>query len=150
MSDSFIAPIQVLHLYVVESNFKIEQFPAESMDLRVDVDYHVARLTRADGNGTAALELRACGSLVDKDGGRDEKMHADATVHIEVTANMPDDVTDETARKYLLTNAISMAYGHAKSYLMVVTGLSPMGSLIFPAILPATLAEDNDTPFECE
>ena len=148
MSDNFIAPIQVADLFVVESNFRIEQAPAANMDLRIDVDYHVVQLAREGGNGSASLELRACACLVDKDGDRDEKMHADATVHIAVSSSLPDDVTDEAAREYLLTNAISMAYSHAKSYLMVVTGLSPMGSLTIPAILPSELAKGDDTPLK--
>lgn len=54
-------------------------------------------------------------------------MRADVTVAISVSTKMPFDISDDEARRYLLSNAISMAYGHAKSYLMVVTGLSPMG-----------------------
>lgn len=52
--------------------------------------------------------------------------------------------------RFLLSNAISMAYGHAKSYLMVVTGLSPMGALTLPAILPSELAADSDASFQSE
>lgn len=51
---------------------------------------------------------------------------------------------------FFLSNAISMAYGHAKSYLMVVTGLSPMGALTLPAILPSELAADSDASFQSE
>jgi hypothetical protein len=43
-----------------------------------------------------------------------------------------------------------MVYGHAKSYLMVVTGLSPMGALTLPAILPSELAADSDASFQSE
>lgn len=51
---------------------------------------------------------------------------------------------------FFLSNAISMAYGHAKSYLMRVTGLSPMGALTLPAILPSELAADSDASFQSE
>lgn len=51
---------------------------------------------------------------------------------------------------FFLSNAISMAYGHAKSYLMVVTALSPMGALTLPAILPSELAADSDASFQSE
>lgn len=33
---------------------------------------------------------------------------------------------------------------------MVVTGLSPMGALTLPAILPAELSADCDVPFQSE
>lgn len=52
--------------------------------------------------------------------------------------------------RFFLSNAISMAYGHAKSYLMVVTGLSPVGALTLPAILPSELAADSDASFQSE
>ena len=51
---------------------------------------------------------------------------------------------------FFLSNAISMAYGHAKSYLIVVTALSPMGALTLPAILPSELAADSDASFQSE
>lgn len=51
---------------------------------------------------------------------------------------------------FFLSNAISMAYGHAKSYLRVVTGLSPMGALTLPTILPSELAADSDASFQSE
>ena len=79
-----------------------------------------------------------------------EKMRADVTVAISVSTKMPFDISDDEARRYLLSNAISMAYGHAKSYLMVVTGLSPMGALTLPAILPSELAADSDASFQSE
>ena len=87
--------------------------------------------------------------MMDRDDAK-EKMRADVTVAISVSTKMPFDISDDEARRYLLSNAISMAYGHAKSYLMVVTGLSPMGALTLPAILPSELAADSDASFQSE
>ena len=148
MSENIIAPIQVTDIFVVASNFKIDQYPAENMDLKMDINYRVLQLIRADGVGSAALELMVDGGLIDKEGTHDEKMHAGVTVHISVSSNLSDEMPDADARQYLLSNAISIAYGHSKSYVMMMTGLSPMGSLTLPAILPTELAADNETPFK--
>lgn len=150
MSKEFIAPIQVANMYVVDSDFHIENSPSQNMELKVDVDYHDVQLRKEDSYGFADLKLCVRGGLVDRGDKAKEKMHAGVTVSISVSAQMPENCSDDDARQYLLSNAISMAYAHAKSYLMVVTGLSPMGTLTLPAILPAELAADCDVPIQSE
>lgn len=150
MSKDFIAPIQVVHLFVVDSNFHIEDSPSDNMELKVDVSYQDVRLWKNDNGAHASLKMCVFGSLVDGDDGTQVKMRAGVTVSISVSAQMPTNSPDDEARQYLLSNAISMAYAHAKSYLMVVTGLSPMGALTLPAILPAELSADCDVPFQGE
>lgn len=149
MSKDFIAPIQVVHLFVVDSTFHIENEPSQNMDLKVDVSYQDVHLLRNKAGERADLKLYVCGSLIDRDDAK-EKMRADVSVAISVSSKLPFDISDDEARRYLLSNAISMAYGHAKSYLMVVTGLSPMGALTLPAILPSELAADSDASFQSE
>lgn len=150
MSKDFIAPIQVVHLFVVDSDFHIEDSPSDNMDLKVDVSYQDVHLWKNDNGAHASLKMLVFGSLVDRDGNAQEKMHAGVTVSILVSAQIPMNTPDDEARHYLVSNAISMAYAHAKSYLMVVTGLSPMGAITLPAILPAELSADCDVPFQGE
>lgn len=150
MSGDFIAPIQIVNLFVVDSDFHIEDSPSDNMDLKVDVSYQDVHLWKNDNGANASLKMRVSGSLVDRDGDAQEKMRAGVTVSISVSAQIPKSSSDDEARHYLLSNAISMAYAHAKSYLMVVTGLSPMGALTLPAILPAELSADCDVPFQGE
>lgn len=150
MSGDFIAPIQVVNLFVVDSDFHIEDSPSDNMDLKVDVSYQDVHLWKNDNGAHASLKMCVSGSLVDRDGDAQEKMHAGVTVSISVSAQIPKSSSDDEARHYLLSNAISMAYAHVKSYLMVVTGLSPMGALTLPAILPAELSADCDVPFQGE
>ena len=57
-------------------------------------------------------------------------------------ASLPASMTDEQADEYLLSNAISMAYGHAKTCIMTVSGLSPAGPVMIPAILPLDIVRD--------
>ena len=150
MSGDFIAPIQIVNLFVVDSDFHIEDSPSDNMELKVDVSYQDVLLWKNDNGAHASLKMCVSGSLVDRDGDAREKMHAGVTVSISVSAQIPKSSSDDEARHYLLSNAISMAYAHAKSYLMVVTGLSPMGALTLPAILPAELSADCDVPFQGE
>ena len=149
MSGDFIAPIQIVNLFVVDSDFHIEDSPSDNMELKVDVSYQDVHLWK-NGNAVHMASHCVIGSLLDRDEGAQEKMHAGVTVSISVSAQMPMNSPDDEARHYLLSNAISMAYAHAKSYLMVVTGLSPMGALTLPAILPAELSADCDVPFQSE
>lgn len=150
MSGDFIAPIQIVNLFVVDSDFHIEDSPSDNMELKVDVSYQDVHLWKNDNGAHTSLKMCVSGSLVDRDGDAREKMHAGVTVSISVSAQIPKSSSDDEARHYLLSNAISMAYAHAKSYLMVVTGLSPMGALTLPAILPAELSADCDVPFQGE
>lgn len=148
MSGDFIAPIQIVNLFVVDSDFHIEDSPSDNMELKVDVSYQDVHLWKKGNDARASLKMCVIGSLLDRDEGAQEKMRAGVTVSISVSAQMPMNSPDDEARHYLLSNAISMAYSHAKSYLMVVTGLSPMGALTLPAILPAELSADCDVPFQ--
>lgn len=150
MSKDFIAPVQVANMFVVDSDFHIDDSPSQNMELKVDVTYQDVLLRKGENSSRADLKLLVRGSLVDKDDNAKEKMHAGVTVSISVSAQMAPSFSDDEARQYLLSNAISMAYGHAKSYLMVITGLSPMGALTLPAILPAELSADCDVPFQGE
>lgn len=150
MSKDFIAPVQVANMFVVDSDFHIDDSPSQNMELKVDVTYQDVLLRKGENSSRADLKLLVRGSLVDKDDNAKENMHAGVTVSISVSAQMPPSFSDDEARQYLLSNAISMAYGHAKSYLMVITGLSPMGALTLPAILPAELSADCDVPFQGE
>ena len=150
MSKDFIAPVQVANMFVVDSDFHIDDSPSQNMELKVDVAYQDVLLRKGESSSRADLKLLVRGSLVDKDDNAKEKMHAGVTVSISVSAQMPPSFSDDEARQYLLSNAISMAYGHAKSYMMVITGLSPMGALTLPAILPAELSADCDVPFQGE
>ena len=144
MSGDFIAPIQIVNLFVVDSDFHIEDLPSDNMELKVDVSYQDVHLWKNDNGAHASLKMCVSGSLVDRDGDTREKMHAGVTVSISVSAQIPKSSSDDEARHYLLSNA------HAKSYLMVVTGLSPMGALTLPAILPAELSADCDVSFQGE
>ncbi|RGT06528.1 hypothetical protein DWX55_00040 [Collinsella sp. AF19-7AC] len=102
MSGDFIAPIQVVHLFVVDSDFHIEDSPSDNMELKVDVSYQDVHLSKKGNDARASLKMCVIGSLLDRDEGAQEKMHAGVTVSISVSAQMPMNSPDDEARHYLL------------------------------------------------
>ena len=146
MENVILAPIQVERLYLVDSSFHIEDAPAKDMDQRLGLDIEAKRLKVNDGEGLVAINLTVNASLVDNEND-EEKMRAGTVVFISASASIPEEFSDAEAKEYLLSNAVSMAYAHAKSCLMGlslihITGLSPMGVMTLPAILPSVIAHN--------
>lgn len=136
-----LAPIQVERLYLVDSSFHIEDAPAKDMDQRLGLDIEAKQLEVNDGEGLVAINLTVNASLVDNEND-EEKMRAGTVVFISASASIPEEFSDAEAKEYLLSNTVSMAYAHAKSCLMGITGLSPMGVMTLPAILPSVIAHN--------
>lgn len=141
MENVILAPIQVERLYLVDSSFHIEDAPAKDMDQRLGLDIEAKQLEVNDGEGLVAINLTVNASLVDNEND-EEKMRAGTVVFISASASIPEEFSDAEAKEYLLSNAVSMAYAHAKSCLMGITGLSPMGVMTLPAILPSLIAHN--------
>ena len=141
MENVILAPIQVERLYLVDSSFHIEDAPAKDMDQRLGLDIEAKPLEVNDGEGLVAINLTVNASLVDNEND-EEKMRAGTVVFISASASIPEEFSDAEAKEYLLSNAVSMAYAHAKSCLMGITGLSPMGVMTLPAILPSVIAHN--------
>ncbi len=141
MENVILAPIQVERLYLVDSSFHIEDAPAKDMDQRLGLDIEAKQLEVNDGEGLVAINLTVNASLVDNEND-EEKMRAGTVVFISASASIPEEFSDAEAKEYLLSNAVSMAYAHAKSCLMGITGLSPMGVMTLPAILPSVIAHN--------
>lgn len=141
MENVILASIQVERLYLVDSSFHIEDAPAKDMDQRLGLDIEAKQLEVNDGEGLVAINLTVNASLVDNEND-EEKMRAGTVVFISASASIPEEFSDAEAKEYLLSNAVSMAYAHAKSCLMGITGLSPMGVMTLPAILPSVIAHN--------
>ena len=141
MENVILAPIQVERLYLVDSSFHIEDAPAKDMDQRLGLDIEAKQLEVNDGEGRVAINLTVNASLVDNEND-EEKMRTGTVVFISASASIPEEFSDAEAKEYLLSNAVSMAYAHAKSCLMGITGLSPMGVMTLPAILPSVIAHN--------
>lgn len=142
METVMIAPIQLDDLFLVSSSFQVADCPAEHMDQKIGLDFTVKQLERSGSEGLVALNLTVKTSLVDHEHDDEEKLQASVEVLVSAHASLPTSMTDEQADEYLLSNAISMAYGHAKTCIMTVSGLSPAGPVMIPAILPLDIVRD--------
>lgn len=142
METVMIAPIQLDDLFLVSSSFQVADCPAEHMDQKIGLDFTVKQLERSGSEGLVALNLTVKTSLVDHEHDDEEKLQASVEVLVSAHASLPTSMTDEQADEYLLSNAISMAYGHAKTCIMTVSGLSPAGPIMIPAILPLDIVRD--------
>lgn len=142
MDNLMIAPIQLDRLFLVKSSFQLEESPADNMEQKIGLNYTVNRLESKNSEGLVDLYLTVETSLVDSDNDNEEKLFASVEVFVSAHASLAPDATEQTAKEYLLSNAISMAYGHAKTCIMTLTGLSPAGPVIVPAIMPFSIARD--------
>ena len=142
MNNLMIAPIQLDRLFLVKSSFQLEESTAENMEQKISLDFTVKRLESENSEGLVDLYLNVETSLVDSDNDDEEKLFASAEVYVSAHASLAADTTEQVAKEYLLSNAISLAYGHAKTCIMTLTGLSPAGPVIVPAIMPFSIARD--------
>ena len=140
--NEFIAPIQVQNLCLLGCSFRIADKPAQNMDQRLGLDVEVKKLEVAGAEGAVDMDLSVSTSFVDSENDDEEKMSAGLVVFISVRATLPQELSEAEAKEYLLSNAVSMAYAHAKSCFMTITGLSPMGAVVLPSIFPYAIAHD--------
>ena len=82
------------------------------------------------------MDLSVSTSLFDSDNDDEEKMSTGLVAFISVRAALPRGLSEAEAKEHLLSNVVSMAYAHAKSCFMTITGLSPMGAVVLPSIFP--------------
>ncbi|MGN8904309.1 hypothetical protein [Collinsella sp. HCP28S3_E5] len=141
MENAIIASIQLDDLFLVRSSFQIADSPADNMDQRLGLDFSIKQLDVDGDEGLVALYLTVETSLIDREHNED-KMSASVQVFASAHAALPQGITEEQAKEYLLSNAIAMAYGHAKTCIMTMAGLSPAGPVMIPAILPLDIARD--------
>mgnify|MGYP004468728965 FL=1 len=143
MTESeLIAPIQVQNLCLLGSSFRIADKPAQNMDQRLGLDIEVKKLDIDGAEGAVDMDLSVSTSLVGSENDDEEKMSAGLVVFISVRAALSQELSEAEAKEYLLSNAVSMAYAHAKSCVMTITGLSPMGAVVLPSIFPYAIAHD--------
>ena len=89
-----------------------------------------------------AIDLNVSTSLVDSENDNEEKMSAGLVAFISVRDALPRELSEAEAKEYFLLNAVSMAYAHAKSCFMTITGLSPTAAVVLPSIFPCAIAHD--------
>ena len=144
--STYIAPINVDGLHIIDCSMHLEPEPAEEMNVSLDIDIQKGDL-HIDENDFArkGLTLTVATGMSTTEDTSDRRFYASVSVLIDVSvATSPDD-DRESIDHYLDANAVSIGYSHARSSIMTMTGLSPLGPFIIPAVLPYELLEDQES-----
>ena len=149
MSNSTIfAPISIDRMWLTKVDFDIDPQPADKMVVKVDIDLGRGHVRRSDdGVMHETIELAVRALLVNEDDEDDVRMSAKASMVTEVSTDFPN-LSDEEGERYLTRNAISMSYSHARSCIMAVTAMSPMGGFTLPPILPDEILRSHNANAE--
>ena len=136
MSRSIFAPVFIDHMWLSSISFDLEREPAESMMVKVDVDFEAGPLKRdEDGLWHEEMIVSVTGCLVSDRDESDVRLSASARIETAVGVNAGSK-SEKDVKRYLTMNALSMSYSHARSCIMTVSGLSPMRDFILPPVLP--------------
>ena len=134
--SSIFAPIFIDRMWLTDIGFNLDVEPADSMTVKVDINYEVSGLTRdEDGVCRESIDLTVRAFLVNEEDDDDIRLSAMARIQTFVGADLPG-ISDDKAERYLAKNALSMSYAHARSCIMSVTALSPMRGFILPPVIP--------------
>lgn len=137
MSD-FFSPIRLLYCHVLESHVRVsEEGPAGDRDARLTLETADPALQRMpDGSVVLRSELTVDLVLATRKGDEElfsARVRAQGAVGVDAAqAQRMADQTEVTLR----ANVVSLLYGQIRTYLEMVTGMSPMGKFTLPTIDP--------------
>ncbi|WP_278592044.1 hypothetical protein [Olsenella uli] len=139
-----MAPVGIVSMRVTRSRFEVGDRPADEMRLVLDVDFDAGDIEEREGLDEYQLSiiLSVTSRLVSTTDEEDVRAEAMAEVATRVATSRRIG-NSAKALEYLRLNGVSMAYAHARSYIMTMAALSPMGSLILPPILPEQLIKSQ-------
>lgn len=149
MSDSgILAPVRILEMKVQRASIDVSDTPAESMVQAIDVSFDTDEPIEDEEQGIFSLPmfLGVNVSVANADDGRDVRASASTRVLAIVAMDLPLARSQgmDRAFQYLRLNGVSMAYAHARSCIMTMTSMSPMGSLIIPPVVPNSVINAHD------
>lgn len=144
MSQNVFSPLEVHELFVLASDFGLDQDPVEGMDIKMEFSLteepeEIVDIDEVNELHVQSLQLSVIMRLVSGKEQENQHMHASATVHIKTSCRATkasSGVTD-----YMRLSSISIAYGHARSCISNMTAMSPTGLFLIPAVDPKALLE---------
>ena len=136
--SNFFSPIKLLYCHVMESHVRVsEEGPEGDREARLTLETGDPMMERAE-NGDTVLrsELTVDLSLRSRD--TDEELFA---VHVRAqgavgTEGRQAELLGDQTELTLRANLISLLYGEMRTYVEVLTGMSPMGRFTLPTIDP--------------
>lgn len=141
---SIFAPVSIDRMWLTHINFDLGQRPADDMVVKVDVNFNKTSVDRDDeGRLSEAISFTVNARLVNAEDDDDVRLSASASMVTEVSTAFPG-LSDEDGELYLTRNAISMSYSHARSCIMSVSAMSPMGGFVLPPVLPDEILSESE------
>lgn len=141
-----LAPVHLNSMYIKKSSLSVGDSPADSMELKFDINcsYSDLGFDKDAGEYALATTLDVSAKLVNADDSQDVRAEAMVQVVDVVSVAKSERLSsDEEAKQYLRLNGASMGYSHVRSQIMAMTSMSPMGMLTLPPINPGLLVEDS-------
>ncbi len=142
MSGSFFAPLKIELLTITAADFKLAESPGQNMHAVVNATLDDEQFM-TDESRDVLMQLFTVGiALTDGENSADERMSANVTVRIVTSIEATDNAGE--LGEYQRASSISIAYGHARSCINGIVGLSEMGGIMIPAINPQELLRQLD------
>ena len=139
---SIFAPVSIDRMWLTHIDFDLDQRPADDMVVKVDVDFNKISVDRDDeGRLSEAISFTVNARLVNAEDDDDVRLSASASMVTEVSTAFPG-LSDEDGELYLTRNA--MSYSHARSCIMSVSAMSPMGGFVLPPVLPDEILSESE------
>lgn len=138
ITNSIIAPIELRSLKVMDVHFKLSEKSIENTSLNLGIDYETSEPETNGSDGSYALRaiMKLSAPLINSEDETEIGLDSGASVFAEVAIDSSYFETGAAARDYLAKNALSMSYAHARSVLMAIAGMTPVGEFILPPIIP--------------
>lgn len=130
--------VSVSSMEVVQLSFNLDPTPADSMRVSVDIDYQDLSSEESDTDNPSIYEamLRVTARLINSSEPDDIRMNSLVRLHGSFEINEEKVLADADE---VAASCAQAMYSHARSVLMTVTGLSPLGKFTLPSIDPLEL-----------
>jgi len=137
MSGTFIAPIRLEDVVLAESSFHVDQTgPDGNTITEVKLNHLFRGLDRDETNNRyiASVALSVLVSMTEDNDSRRVVMNGSATYHGLLTCNIDEETPEDEIEQWVLSNAVSLLYAHARSHFAYLSEQSVMGRFLLPPI----------------
>lgn len=148
--NAFVTPLGIDHLYVVDFEFKMHSSPTEHMLAELSVNLNDDErpvFVEESSYYSLSKTVEVSYGLTDAEDPEVKPLRVSIAVHVEATLPVKD--RSEQAEEFMLSSSVSIAYSHARSCIMNLAAMSPVGELVIPTVNPRALVktvgrEDNE------
>ena len=142
--NSIISPFTIEELLVVDAELHMQESPADNMDLHLNCSLIDESLEYDEQNERYELEqeLLVAAKLLNRADNSDERFCMSVTVLLIAYCLADKDAPNVV--EFIRGSGISVAYGHARTFICSVTGMTMLGQLVIPSVDPIALLAEVD------